>query len=733
MLRLSPIIGLREELAFRSQSIEGPPYLLTKPSYNGRDQEINSFTIIGHERSGLLIVAETDDLLTQEIYHYDFGKKKLEIIYKHPEKIQLVGCSVNEERTLIAFTIKRRVPNNYAMEDLYESFIGELHVKGGCYPMGVRTNVGQRVKFLWSDVDNPNTLPKKSMAYFLYFFEEIINLYQVTYKSRPDGGVKITVLPTLKSVLGKPFTWCEWDAKRGYLYVIMPRPSKQGANKSTQEFMLRCFSFPDKKPSIFEKEEKDVTLVFETCLFIRLHNSKMDPLYLNSFNLNSYLTPVTQFMKIVHMRQNALCLCHQHKYKPDSKFVDVSIYMLHSKLKLDLQVPIPWEQNSQLEIPRILFETIGDMLLIFIPGFFLQLVDCGQDHGPCPGIVISDQDHLPVLPGYKLGVSPVATNFDVLPLTDVTHGPDLKGHTFLECRTGVVYEISFDLENFWKIFELDEPELHIETLHLAIIHIQDVDLVKSLMMYLFHNSPQNAAPGIFTEYITGSSYFELTQRLRVMTESRMERVIPITGIEMYNEYVNSFKGTKELKISPINNYSILPGGGAKSPIREKDDERRLSFPGSNSQRNSALPPLSPTPSPGVRRFFKDLLGLEDINRGMRTSSKTEKDFLEESRKWAIEVLQAQLLAQFPKEKATCAFIATEYPKIQQLQVENLFRYIENSSENRNEIDSFRLWENFASSLQELRLPHPATFTGQFIRLGYKCLPRGYLFQVESSS
>jgi hypothetical protein len=46
---------------------------------------------------------------------YDMNKKKLITIYKHSERVQVLGCSVNEERTLIGsycrFYFHLQIPN----------------------------------------------------------------------------------------------------------------------------------------------------------------------------------------------------------------------------------------------------------------------------------------------------------------------------------------------------------------------------------------------------------------------------------------------------------------------------------------------------------------------------------------------------------------------------------------------------------------------------------------------
>lgn len=49
-------------------------------------------------------------------------------------------------------------------------------------------------------------------------------------------------------------------------------------------------------------------------------------------------------------------------------------------MKLDISIPIT---SINYEKPiRVLFDTIADVLVLYVPNLFVQFVDCGHMHGP---------------------------------------------------------------------------------------------------------------------------------------------------------------------------------------------------------------------------------------------------------------------------------------------------------------------------------------------------------------
>lgn len=129
------------------------------------------------------------------------------------------------------------------------------------------------------------------------------------------------------------------------------------------------------------------------------------------------------------MRGNGICICQQHEITNEmSRSVDISIFILHYRAKFDLSINIQGIEPSSFNNIRVCFDTIADMLLVFIPGHHFQLIDCSEDHGPSSGITLSGSNFAPWLPDSQNNTFIVP--IDVLNRSDNMGSPDLRGNIF---------------------------------------------------------------------------------------------------------------------------------------------------------------------------------------------------------------------------------------------------------------------------------------------------------------
>ena len=104
--------------------------------------------------------------------------------------------------------------------------------------------------------------------------------------------------------------------------------------------------------------------------------------------------------EVVIMSGKALCFCFQHPLTPQNDTnLAFTIVSVHHALSLTYTVPTLPLTPEQLSCVRIHFGTIGmpnvsdhsaifmsycagDQVLAYIPGVFMQLIDCGSSHEP---------------------------------------------------------------------------------------------------------------------------------------------------------------------------------------------------------------------------------------------------------------------------------------------------------------------------------------------------------------
>jgi hypothetical protein len=191
--------------------------------------------------------------------------------------------------------------------------------------------------------------------------------------------------------------------------------------------------------------------------------------------------------------------------------------LLHYRSKIELSIPIREVEPADIKKITVFFDTIADMLLVYIPGHHFQLLDCSEDHGPASSITLTGEEYAPIVgtgPVEGFPVAPIVPFEIATKIESVT--PDLRGHCLLDCKRGVIYEYMIDRESIWKLFDLkNNYEVQLQALHLAIIHMQDTELVAKvrklfipikclqIMMHTFTHSPHNVTASLLNEFLIG--------------------------------------------------------------------------------------------------------------------------------------------------------------------------------------------------------------------------------------
>jgi len=90
-----------------------------------------------------------------------------------------------------------------------------------------------------------------------------------------------------------------------------------------------------------------------------------------------------------------------------------------------------------------------DLLLVFIPGVSMQLVDCGSKHEPGHHFVLLG-DQVPILPGHdRIGAPPGVSYFELVKQTD---GRNAYGVGMFDVDKGVAYTFEINRETVFNLF-----------------------------------------------------------------------------------------------------------------------------------------------------------------------------------------------------------------------------------------------------------------------------------------
>ena len=272
----------------------------------------------------------------------------------------------------------------------------------------------QRLQFLYSDSTRLTHL-------LLFRHKESIDVYAIHTGERTQGIEIVDPAPHSEEIVSR-FIWSQFDLSRQSVYFLYLRPSKK--NSLGYDTMLKCVQFSSKNRY---DVKMDLSIPLET-LWAGFADFKTR--YIPSPCAHSLLfSPFN--MEVVHMDRSGICVCVQHA--PSSIAADVgsmggmsssgggdqqdpnvsgissgavpsvsySVFVLHHGCTLTYTIPLHNLEVAMLPDVRIHFSCLDGLLLAYIPGHAMQLVDCGTLHEPCHHIIQLGDD-VQTLPGYSM-------------------------------------------------------------------------------------------------------------------------------------------------------------------------------------------------------------------------------------------------------------------------------------------------------------------------------------------
>eukprot|EP00038_Savillea_parva_P028535 m.65625 g.65625 ORF g.65625 m.65625 type:complete len:1089 (+) comp8306_c0_seq1:172-3438(+) len=480
------------------------------------------------------------------------------VLYTHTEVTEVVAASVNHECTLLGFTTLMQYSNAEspdAFEDVYESYLVEVQSQR---PMLFNFNTPrlhyQRVQFLYSE--------SRTLSHLLLFrHKESIDVFAIHTGSGPQG-IEIVDPPPHSEEIARRFIWFQFDLSRQSIYFLYLRPSQRCA--LGYDTMLKCVQFSSKNRY---DVKLDIALPLES-LWAGFADHKTE--YTHAPCSHSLVfSPFN--MEVVHMRGQGMCVCFQHApvipsaakpggegeadgadmegdggasasgstaaaspEGPPESSVSYSVFVLHHGCTLTYTIPLPDVPAEELYGLRLHFSAINDLLLVFLPGHALQLVDCGSRHEPGHHLVLLG-DEVPTLPRCprtvrgNVVIPPTISYFQLIKQGD---GRNAYGLGMFDTAHGVAYTFDIDRDFIFSYFTRPQVSLATRTaaLHLAIVHLADPSLVKRIMEYYFAVNPEGLHPALLKEYLIGNAYMNMQQHCM---ERDLLRLLPITSIPTY--------------------------------------------------------------------------------------------------------------------------------------------------------------------------------------------------------
>eukprot|EP01103_Thecamoeba_quadrilineata_P003397 TRINITY_DN13186_c0_g1_i1.p1 TRINITY_DN13186_c0_g1~~TRINITY_DN13186_c0_g1_i1.p1 ORF type:complete len:834 (-),score=151.35 TRINITY_DN13186_c0_g1_i1:129-2630(-) len=657
------------------------------------DIESCRLAIVGQERDDIILVTYDGFLENKKrsfIDYFNTNTKELTNIYKHENIMDCIGCSVSKSKGLLAFTTLTKVKNrDEEQKETYQTYVVEVN-SSLRYEINIRQKSLQHIQFLYG-------LEGPAVKFFLFFLDkEYIYLFRIATRTRRNGGETIVDQPTLQSVIIKKHIWAVWDTRRGFVHVLLN-------NKGLS--LIRCYAF-------LQKEEK---LVYEAPVHLRLSSQ---PVYQS---LGIYRPSITDF-HVVRVGDTE-CLCQQHVTKPNQPEIKVTIHFLQEIVgtsqslpqKMTISIPMNNYDMSVVSKTRVYFDSFLDMLLVFIPGHYFQLVDCGSDHDPYPSL--SGIEFASTLPELETGQSKesLIIPFDVF--EQPFHKTSSRQHgLLLDCQTGVAYEYSLIREEILKLFSKSPSEKQVQALHLVISHMHDDELLELIFSKL---RGFGSVTALFREYLIAKPYQDLKAQLKkdkvgatkTMTDLQLLPHFPSTSLE-------SFQDQRRVK-------------NIKFGLRQDPSYFRRKF---CYEKMVIVPSLvAPDPAPAAPQpSFRKILRIFGIENSEPESVKEEyeEEFGQTTRKQVVDAMATHLMNMFPREeKNRLLSFVSKLRSAQAIRVGSLYKYICRSEDDSEELRyEFEMLQQLYAVLEELSFPAPRGFGAHFLHVGFEHLPRRIFLQ-----
>eukprot|EP01080_Neovahlkampfia_damariscottae_P006364 gene6364-10370_t len=618
--------------------------------YNGDPKRLGNIYVVGKEPNNVYLIAR-DDLVAGktciEAKCYDERK----ILFKNEARMKVVSASVNYHQNILAFT-SVRVNEKNKTEKIYESYLVEIN-SGTKYLLYIEGSKHfQNIQFLNNS--------RKNLSYILFLRDqEKIEMYSIGIEEK-NGKI---YQPELQGTFIKQHVWSNWDPETSILSYI---------SKKSSFFVLTSCSFQDiSKPAILYEQELYLNIPSE------ISYSKLPW-------LNGHRSPNTSIhFTLIHFQNNIL-LCQQVIKEDNAEEIEIIIFALHLKLKFSFVIPIHTDEKF-----RVLFANMNELLMIYIPGYYMKFMDCSKS--------IND------ILTWKLDEKNTSIPFST---DNLKSSPSLlffpKLHTLFDIRKGLVYQFDINLEEFFKWFQKEESNKNLtHALYFVINFIKKSEsMVKDMLKDLIKRNLLTNE--IIIEYLLDMTFIQSKEHfdddfLKYIPTRYSNMKVQTTSLE------NSIKFKTPLKMNPIKIISpckfpfidlirdtIVYNYQLKSPIL-REEKRSSSF----------------------FNFFTP-------NKNVQMVKMSDTELFQT----AIE----ETLMKDLKDQKNIKF-CNEYARIVVEVTNTLFDFI--CDKNESSIDYYHILENFYCALEETSYPPPEEFFEHFILVGYKVLkPNIFIQYIE---
>nr|XP_045366437.1 gamma-secretase-activating protein isoform X3 [Camelus bactrianus] len=472
-----------------SETFQVLDYLQTDVLENSYD----SLRVLNVERNGNIIYTCKDNKGNVFFGLYDYQTKQNEHLYTFEKDLQVISCSVNRERTLLAASLVQAAKDGRR---------NELQPGSKCLTLLVEIHPVNNVKVLkavdsciWVQFLYPHVESHPLPENHLLLISEEKYIEQFHVQVIQEDGNKVVIknsghLP--RERVAEDFVWAQWDMSEQRLYYIDLKKSRS---------ILKCIQF---------YSNEHFTVMFEAPLDISLSDSGFklvnfgcDDLR-DQEKLSKHLT-----LYVFTNRTGSLCVCYCPNIDSWER-ITYSVFYFHKGHSKTFTVALGSVDSRVTK--GITFLNLDYYVAVYLPGHFFHLLNIQHPDLICHSLFLTGNNEV----------------IDMLP-----HRPfqSLSGPLVLDGGSGKLYRVLLNqsyLLEFLRDTRLDCERMAL--LHCVLSCGRDPRRLEAkIIQWISENISACHSFDLIQEFIIASSYWSIYPET-----SNMDKLLPYSSLLTWN-------------------------------------------------------------------------------------------------------------------------------------------------------------------------------------------------------
>ncbi|XP_041059424.1 gamma-secretase-activating protein [Carcharodon carcharias] len=467
MLELKPLFDIENDVL---------PWLLNcrLTPLNENDESTSpsrkELQIVNIEKNGSVLYTWKGAKGTTCIGIYDPDNKQNKLLYVFDREVPLISCSVNMERTLLAVSILQFTRRGLPIETFRPvsrclTLLIEIHpVNNTRVLKAVDSYV--RVQFI-----HPAVGTRALSENHLLVVSEDRCIEHIHISVVVEEGYRVVVQnpdQLHKDIVAEDFLWAQWDTQGQRLFYIVEKENKA---------VLMCIQFyPDRN--------YEMLLSFPLGLSLTVTKLRLVNFGFNHFQEEEESLELLN-LQVFTNHAGTMSVCCSHPVRNKQEFT-YSVILLHHGWRRTFVVSLEASECDCIGEP--IFINIGYYIAVYMPGYFLHLINVQHPNLACHSLFLSGKD---------AKVKSWNHQRYMLSLSD----------SVLDCQLGKMYKADLSTQLLLLFLRDSKLDCHqLAAMHCAVLYLQSNSETEAQIIHWMCGLPVSGSFDLIQEFILGTLY-----------------------------------------------------------------------------------------------------------------------------------------------------------------------------------------------------------------------------------